>query len=77
VIEIGITVSDGKVLLENYIDLRGRTSLEELVAVIAAGTFLSFGPVSGAVHIAAAAGIPAVAINGGFERPQKHFTGNI
>jgi ADP-heptose:LPS heptosyltransferase len=51
-----------------YIDLRGRTSLEELVAVIAAAD-LHVGPPSGPVHIAAATGKRSVVVIGGYEGP--------
>jgi ADP-heptose:LPS heptosyltransferase len=52
----------------NFINLRGRTSVEELVAAIAAAD-LYVGPMSGPAHIAAAAGTPAVVIYGGYEPP--------
>jgi ADP-heptose:LPS heptosyltransferase len=51
-----------------YVDLRGRTNLEELVAAIAAAD-VHVGPVSGPVHIAAAVGTPSVVIYGGYEHP--------
>jgi ADP-heptose:LPS heptosyltransferase len=77
VIEIGSEMSEQKISLGNYIDLRGQTSLEELVAVIAAADVL-VGPVSGPVHVAAAAGIPVVEIIGGYEHPiNTSYIGNI
>jgi hypothetical protein len=51
-----------------YIDLRGRTSLDEFVAAVAAAD-LYVGPMSGPAHIAAAAGTPGVIIYGGYEPP--------
>ncbi len=68
VIEIGKETTERKVVSENYIDLRTKTSLEELIAVIAAGDVF-VGPPSGPSHIAAAADIPAVVIIGGYEHP--------
>lgn len=52
----------------SYVDLRGRTSVEELVAAIAAAD-LYVGPMSGPAHIAAATGTPSVIIYGGYEPP--------
>ncbi len=49
-----------------HIDLTGRTSLDDLVAAIAAAD-LYVGPMSGPAHIAAAAGTPGVVIYGGYE----------
>jgi glycosyl transferase family 9 (putative heptosyltransferase) len=54
----------------NYIDLRGRTNLGELVACIAAADIL-VAPVSGPVHIASAVRTPAVVILGGYEQPEN------
>jgi hypothetical protein len=54
----------------NYIDLRGRTDLRELVASIAAADVL-VAPVSGPVHIASAVRTPAVVILGGYEQPEN------
>jgi ADP-heptose:LPS heptosyltransferase len=68
-VEIGER-SGQKIFLENYIDLREETSLEELVAVIAAGDIF-VGPDSGPAHIAAAVGTPAVAIIGGYTHPSS------
>ena len=70
VIEIGHkdpaagTFNDG-----NYLDLRGKTSLEELAAVVAASD-LYVGPVSGPMHIAIAVGTPSVTVCGGYESPR-------
>jgi ADP-heptose:LPS heptosyltransferase len=78
VIEIGtsgdaVTENPGR----NYVDLRGRTSLDELAAVLAAGD-LHVGPVSGPMHIAAAAGRHSVVIVGGYEDPANTaYPGNI
>jgi ADP-heptose:LPS heptosyltransferase len=69
VIEIGSPSSPELALAENYIDLRGQTSVEQLVAAIAAAD-LHIGPMSGPVHIAAAVGTPAVVIYGGYEHPE-------
>ena len=51
-------------------DLRGKTSLEEMAAVIAASD-MYIGPISGPYHIAAAVGIPSIAVSGGFEHPEN------
>jgi ADP-heptose:LPS heptosyltransferase len=60
-----------------YVDLRGRTSLDELVAVIAAAD-LHIGVVSAPLHIAAAVGTPSVAIVSGYEHPSNTvYAGNI
>ena len=70
VIEIGDDRSAQNISSANYIDLRAQTSLEELVGLIAASDML-VGPVSGTTHIAAAFGIPAVVIVGGYEHPKN------
>jgi hypothetical protein len=76
VVEIGV----GKlchVPQGNYFSLLGRTSLEELVAAIAAVDLL-VSPISGPVHIAAAAGVRSVVIYGGYEHPVcSKYPGNI
>jgi ADP-heptose:LPS heptosyltransferase len=54
----------------NYLDLRGRTSLAELVAAIAAAD-MQVGPDSGPLHVAAATGVPSVAIHGGYCHPSN------
>jgi ADP-heptose:LPS heptosyltransferase len=71
VIEIG-EKSEGHVHVSssNYIDLRGKTDLRELVASIAAADIL-VAPVSGPVHIASAVRTPAVVILGGYELPEN------
>jgi ADP-heptose:LPS heptosyltransferase len=62
---------------ETYVDLRGRTSLQELAAIMAAAD-IYVGPVSGPMHIAAAVNTPAVVVIGGFEHPvNAHYNGNI
>jgi Glycosyltransferase family 9 (heptosyltransferase) len=77
VIEIGSPSSPDIALAGEYIDLRGRTSLEQLVAAVAAAD-LHIGPISGPVHIAAAVGTPAVVIYGGYEHPVcSGYPGNI
>ena len=61
----------------SYIDLRGQTTLPELIAVIAAAD-LHVAPITGTVHIAAAMGVPAVVIYGGYEPPEcTAYPGNI
>ena len=78
VIEIGASAQDRGVQPDDhYLDLRGKTALEELVAAIGAAD-LHVGPVSGPVHIAAAVGTPAVVIYGGYEHPVcSGYPGNI
>jgi Glycosyltransferase family 9 (heptosyltransferase) len=61
----------------SYIDLRGQTTLPELIAVVAA-VDLQVAPITGTIHIAAALGIPSVVIYGGYEPPVcTDYTGNI
>jgi ADP-heptose:LPS heptosyltransferase len=61
----------------NYIDLVGRTSVNELVAVVAAAD-LHIGPVSAPVHIAAATRKTSVVICGGYEHPRSTlYSGNV
>jgi ADP-heptose:LPS heptosyltransferase len=73
VIEIGENSEDqASFANQNYIDLRGKTALEELVASIAAADVL-VAPVSGPVHIASAVRTPAVVILGGYELPENTF----
>jgi ADP-heptose:LPS heptosyltransferase len=61
----------------HYVDLIGRTTLAELVAATAAAD-LHVGPISGPVHIAAAFGVPAVVIYGGYEHPcATEYPGNV
>jgi len=78
VIEIGASAQDRGVQPDDhYLDLRGKTSLEELVAAIGAAD-VHVGPISGPVHIAAALGTPAIVILGGYEHPVcTAYPGNI
>jgi ADP-heptose:LPS heptosyltransferase len=77
VVEIG---AKGEAILddhEHYLDFRARTTLEELIALMAAAD-VHVGPISGPVHIAAAVGTPSVVIYGGYEHPRNsHYDGNI
>lgn len=70
VIEIGSAAGNTTVRQTdvNYVDLRGRTSLSEFVAAVAAAD-LHIGPPSSPVHIAAAARKRSVVIVGGYEGP--------
>jgi len=62
---------------KNYLDLRGRTSLDQLAAVMAAAD-LHVGPDSGPMHVAAAAGTPSVVIYGGYIDPENTlYPGNV
>jgi GT2 family glycosyltransferase len=65
VIEIG-GLSSAQERFRNYLDLQGKTSLQEMAAVIKLAD-LFVGPISGPAHIAAAVGTPAVVIVGGYE----------
>jgi ADP-heptose:LPS heptosyltransferase len=68
IIEIG-EADPGRPGLEDsgrYIDLRGKTNIDALIACVAAADIL-VAPVSGPSHIAAAVGTPAVVIVGGYE----------
>jgi ADP-heptose:LPS heptosyltransferase len=78
VIEIGNQGQDGGIVRHaNYIDLRGRTSLDEFVAAVAASD-LHVGPDSGTVHVAAAADKPSVVIYGGYIHPTNTaYHGNV
>ena len=61
----------------SHVDLRGRTSLPELVAAIAAAD-LFIAPDTGPMHIAGAVGTPAVVIYGGYIHPNSTaYPGNI
>jgi ADP-heptose:LPS heptosyltransferase len=61
----------------NYVDLRGQTTIPDLVSVIAASD-VHVGPISGPVHIAAAVRVPSVVIYGGYEHPIcSGYPGNI
>jgi ADP-heptose:LPS heptosyltransferase len=68
IIEIGTRDDDAGIFDSNYIDLRGKTTLAELVAVLAAADVM-IGPDSGPMHIAAAVKTPAVVILGGYSGP--------
>jgi ADP-heptose:LPS heptosyltransferase len=69
VIELGEAVEpDSAASARGHIDLRARTSVDDLAAAIAAAD-LYVGPISGPAHIAAAAGTPGVVIYGGYEPP--------
>jgi ADP-heptose:LPS heptosyltransferase len=61
----------------HYVDLVGRTSLPRFMAAIAAAD-IQVAPITGSVHIAAAAGTPTVVIYGGYEHPDATaYPGNI
>jgi ADP-heptose:LPS heptosyltransferase len=78
VIEVGNRRSGSELSkTQNYVDLRDRTSLDEFVAAIAAAD-INVGPISGPVHVAAAARVPSVVIYGGFEHPaDTSYPGNV
>jgi ADP-heptose:LPS heptosyltransferase len=78
VIEIGVSRDPAlEVPGTNYIDLRGRTSVTEMAAAIAAAD-LHIGPESGPMHVAAAANTPCVILYGGYLPPScTHYSGNI
>ena len=69
-IEIGQEdAAAGIIASRNHVDLRGKTSLEQLAALVAASD-LYVGPVSGPMHIVLALGTPSVTICGGYEKPR-------
>ncbi len=68
VIEIGSVSGTAPNAVKSHLDLREKTTLEQMAALISIAD-LYIGPVSGPMHIAAAAGTPAVVIYGGFESP--------
>jgi len=77
VVEIGQeNAAAGAIAGPNYVDMRGKTSLEQLAALVAASD-LYVGPVSGPMHIAVAVGTPSVTICGGYENPRglEHLAG--
>lgn len=78
VVEIGQpSTDDPPAHCPNYHDLRGRTTLSEMTAVLAAAD-LHVGPMSGPVHLAAAFRVPSVVIYGGYEAPVcSEYPGNI
>jgi ADP-heptose:LPS heptosyltransferase len=62
---------------ERYLSLIGKTSLDQLVAAIAAADLL-VGPDSGPLHIAVAFRVPAVVIYGGYIHPKNtSYEGNV
>ena len=69
VVEVGTAEENTPAPAGSYVDLRGQTSLEELVAAVAAAD-IYVGPISGPMHIAAAVRTPAVVIVGGYEHPR-------
>jgi ADP-heptose:LPS heptosyltransferase len=68
VIEIGGATGEVPGAYGSYLDLRAKTTIEQLAALIATAD-LYIGPVSGPMHIAAATATPAVVIYGGYESP--------
>ncbi len=78
VIEIGAGPDHGvRPQHPHYVDQIGRLSLDRFLAVIAAAD-LHVGPVSGPLHIAAAAGKRSVVIYGGYEHPDcSSYPGDI
>lgn len=59
-----------------HIDLRGKTTVEQLAAVVSEADLL-IGPDSGPVHIAAATSTPALVIYGGYLHPSHtRYDGN-
>jgi ADP-heptose:LPS heptosyltransferase len=78
VVEIGHeTPGSSQFRRAGYENLRGRTTLAEVAAVVAAGD-VHVGPSSGPHHMAAAFGRPAVVIYGGFEHPiGTAYEGNV
>lgn len=53
--------------ISNYVDCREKTSIKEMVAIVAAANCF-VGPDTGPTHVAAAVGTPAVVILGGYNR---------
>jgi ADP-heptose:LPS heptosyltransferase len=78
VIEIGVAREAAvRAAGDNYLDLRGRTSITEMAAALAAAD-LHVGPESGPMHIAAALGTPSVVLYGGYLPPScTHYSGDI
>ncbi len=68
VIEIGSVLGGAAAGTGSYLDLRQKTSVEQLAALISIAD-LYIGPVSGPMHIAAATRTPSVVIYGGYESP--------
>ena len=77
VIEIGDKPAEFYPASSRYVNYVGKTSIEQLVAIMAAAD-LHIGPMSGPVHIAAAVQTPAVVIYGGYEHPIcSSYPGNL
>lgn len=77
VFEIGTGKSDFRIENTNYVNLTGKTNKTEMMALIASAD-LHIGPISGPVHIAAAAKVPSVVIYGGYESAAcSGYQGNI
>jgi ADP-heptose:LPS heptosyltransferase len=76
-VEIGEPHQGEAVKSRYFIDLCGRTNLDQLIALTAAAN-VHVGPISAPIHIAAAVGTPSVVIYGGFEDPVcSSYPGNI
>lgn len=69
VIEVGAADDKTPLPKGSFVDLRGRTTVEELIAAVAAAD-LYIGPISAPMHIAAAVKTPAIVIAGGYEDPR-------
>jgi len=77
VIELGTQTAGTLFSEKNYLSLAGKTSIEEMAAIISLCDLL-VGPVSGPMHIAKAVGIPSVIICGGYEEPLgSSYLGNV
>jgi ADP-heptose:LPS heptosyltransferase len=78
IVEIGTTPIQPSILVsENYRDLRGQTTIPDLIAVLSRCD-LHVGPMSGPVHIAAGLGKRSVVIYGGYEHPMcSRYAGNV
>ena len=78
IIDVGIKPASALIRpTGNYLDLRGQTTLPELVAAIAAAD-LFIAPDTGPMHIAAAVQTPGVVIYGGYINPVcTGYPGNI
>jgi heptosyltransferase-2 len=61
----------------NYVNLTGKLPLDAFLAAVAASD-IHVGPISGPVHVAAAAGKPSVIVYGGYEHPDcSSYPGNV
>jgi len=69
VVELGTTPPPNPVA-SPHVDLRGRTSLRQLCAIISLADLL-ITPVTSSVHIAAAYGVPTLSVLGGYELPEN------